>query len=103
MEYITIKQAAEEWNLTERTICNYCEKGRIEGVIHAGKLWIIPMDAAKPSNTEKCTELKLLANKVAYQRSKNAFATALSHSSLTTSIAANITKELPAGNLTLRH
>ena len=71
MEYITTKEASEQWNVTERTIRRYCEQGKIEGAIHAGSLWVIPMDATCPSNVDRSSVLKPLANKVAYQRSKN--------------------------------
>ena len=71
MKYITTKEASEQWDVTERTIRRYCEQGKIEGAIHAGNLWIIPMDAICPSNVDRSNDLKPLANKVVYQRSKN--------------------------------
>ena len=71
MEYITTKEASEQWDVTERTVRRYCEQGKIEGAIHAGNLWVIPMDAICPSNVDRSGDLKPLANKVVYQRSKN--------------------------------
>ncbi len=71
MEYITTKEAAEQWDITERTIRRYCEQGKIEGAIHAGNIWVIPMDTPCPTNADRSTTLKPLANKVAYQKSKN--------------------------------
>lgn len=71
MEYITTKEASEQWDVTERTIRRYCEQGKIEGAIHAGSLWVIPMDAICPNNADRSTTLKPLANKVAYQKNKN--------------------------------
>lgn len=71
MEYITVKDAAEQWDVSERMIRKYCEQGQIEGAIHAGSLWVIPMDATRPNSADKSTILKPLANKVAYQKSKN--------------------------------
>ena len=71
MEYITVKEAAQEWDIAERTVRKYCDQGKIEGAIHAGSLWVIPMDATRPNNADKSTTLKPLANKVAYQKSKN--------------------------------
>lgn len=71
MEYITVKEAAQEWDIAERTVRKYCEQGKVEGAIHAGSLWVIPMDAICPNNADRSTTLKPLANKVAYQRSKN--------------------------------
>lgn len=71
MEYITVKEAAQEWDIAERTVRKYCEQGKVEGAIHAGNLWIIPMDAICPSNVDRIGDLRPLANKVVYQRSKN--------------------------------
>ena len=71
MKYITVKEAATEWDIAERTVRKYCDQGRIEGAIHAGSLWVIPMDAACPTNVDKRSTLRPLANKVTYQRSKN--------------------------------
>lgn len=71
MKYITVKEAAEQWDISERMVRKYCDQGKIEGAIHAGNLWVIPMDAERPSNADRSSDLKPLANKVAYQRSKN--------------------------------
>ena len=71
MKYITVKEAATEWDIAERTVRKYCDQGRIEGAIHAGSLWVIPMDATCPTNVDNRSTLRPLANKVTYQRSKN--------------------------------
>lgn len=71
MEYITTKEASEQWDVTERTVRRYCEQGKIEGAIHAGNLWVIPMDAICPGNVDRSGDLRPLANKVVYQRAKN--------------------------------
>ena len=72
MEYITVKEASEKWKVSERMIRKYCEQGKIEDAIHAGSVWIIPMEAKKPNEEKsKPSPLKPLANKVAYQKSKN--------------------------------
>lgn len=71
MEYITVKEAAHEWDIAERTVRKYCDQGKVEGAIHAGNIWVIPMDAICPNNTDRSITLKPLANKVTYQKSKN--------------------------------
>ena len=48
MEYITAKQAAQKWEISERRVQVLCEQGRIEGVQRLGKAWAIPINAAKP-------------------------------------------------------
>lgn len=59
MEYINVKAAAEKWNVSERSVRNYCYEGKISGAILNGKTWQIPVDAKKPARkqrTEKITK-----------------------------------------------
>lgn len=59
MEYINVKAAAEKWNVSERSVRNYCYEGKISGAILNGKTWKIPVDAKKPARkqrTEKITK-----------------------------------------------
>ncbi len=48
MKYITAAEAATKWELSERSVRNYCAEGRVAGAILLGKTWMIPEDAAKP-------------------------------------------------------
>ena len=48
MEYISVRQFAEKYGLSERTARYYCAKGRIEGAFLTGKTWNIPVDAILP-------------------------------------------------------
>lgn len=48
MKYISILEASKKFNLTERSIRNYCTLGRIKGAIRQGKKWLIPENATKP-------------------------------------------------------
>lgn len=51
MEYLTIKQAAEKWNLTTRWVQVLCSTGKIEGVVKFGRAWDIPANAEKPKDS----------------------------------------------------
>lgn len=51
MEYLTIKQAAEKWNLTTRWVQVLCSTGKIEGVVKFGRAWAIPANAEKPKDS----------------------------------------------------
>lgn len=44
MNYKTVKELALKWNISERSIRDYCNKGRILGAILNGKTWMIPLD-----------------------------------------------------------
>ncbi len=48
MEFMTVKQAAEKWGLSERRLQTICIEGMIPGVVKFGRAWAIPMDAEKP-------------------------------------------------------
>ena len=51
MKYITISEAATKFNLSERSVRNYCSQNRIPGAILQGKTWLIPFDAQKPERS----------------------------------------------------
>lgn len=50
MEYITVKEAADKWNISDRRVRILCSKGMIEGVIKQGASYRIPSDAIKPAD-----------------------------------------------------
>ena len=47
MNYLTIKEVSEKWEISTRTAISYCEKGLIEGATYKGA-WFIPTDTEKP-------------------------------------------------------
>jgi len=50
MDYITTKDAAEKWNISDRRVLQYCNAGRIEGAVKMGNTWLIPKSAEKPAD-----------------------------------------------------
>ncbi len=48
MDYMTVKEAARRWNLSERRLQTICNEGMIPGVIKFGRSWAIPIDSEKP-------------------------------------------------------
>lgn len=48
--FITIREAAEKWNLTARRVQMMCAGGQIEGVTKFGRAWVIPENAEKPKD-----------------------------------------------------
>ena len=48
IKYITVGAAADNWQISERSVRNYCAQGRIEGALLEGKTWKIPSTAEKP-------------------------------------------------------
>lgn len=53
MNYLNVKEIAKLWNLSERSIRNYCSEGRILGATLVGKTWMIPSNAVKPERKDK--------------------------------------------------
>ncbi len=48
--YITVKQAAEKWGISDRRIRVLCSEGKITGAYQEGRSWKIPADAEKPAD-----------------------------------------------------
>ena len=48
MKYDSVAEIAKKWNISERTVRNYCASGRIEGAVLKGKTWCIPENAERP-------------------------------------------------------
>lgn len=53
MEFMSVRNAASLWNLSERWVQKLCEEGRIEGVQRFGRSWMIPKIAAKPRDLRR--------------------------------------------------
>ena len=43
-QFITLKEAAEKWGISERRIRILCTEGRVEGATKMGPMWVIPAD-----------------------------------------------------------
>ena len=48
MVYMSVKDAAQKWNLSERSVRKYCVEGRVSGAMLVGTTWMIPDNAEKP-------------------------------------------------------
>ena len=53
MAYLSVTEIAKKWNMSERSVRNYCAQGRIEGAFLTGKTWNIPDNAEKPERTKR--------------------------------------------------
>ncbi|MBD5086822.1 MAG: Fic family protein [Clostridiales bacterium] len=57
MKYLSVAEIAKKWDLSERSVRNYCAMGKIDGAFLTGKTWNIPEDARKPDRVNKKREL----------------------------------------------
>lgn len=48
--YMTVKQAAEKWGISDRRVRILCSEGKIPGVTREGRSWRIPAEAKKPED-----------------------------------------------------
>jgi len=46
--FISAKEAAEKWNISQRRVSILCSENRIFGAMMVGNMWIIPANAEKP-------------------------------------------------------
>lgn len=58
MEFISVKDAALLWNISERRVQKLCADKRILGVQRFGKSWMIPKDVVKPTDPRKAHAAK---------------------------------------------
>ena len=52
MKYISVSEFARKYNLSERTVRNYCALGKIKGAFITGKTWNIPEDSLPPQKNK---------------------------------------------------
>ncbi len=51
--YKSITETSEEWGISSRRIQVLCTEGRIEGAAKIGRMWVIPIEAAKPKDARE--------------------------------------------------
>ena len=58
MRYFSVAEMAKKWDVSERSVRNYCAHGRVPGAFITGKTWNIPENAKKPERSNKKKEKK---------------------------------------------
>ena len=53
--YSTVKEIAQKWNITPRTVQILCASGKITGAQKFGNVWAIPIKATKPTDNRLIT------------------------------------------------
>lgn len=56
VRYLSVSEIAKLWNVSERSVRNYCAQGRVMGAFLTGKTWNIPENAKKPSRKKMKNE-----------------------------------------------
>lgn len=55
MDFMTTKEAAEKWGLTNRMVQYYCKNGKIKGAEKIGAMWLLPKNTSKPIDKRTTT------------------------------------------------
>jgi len=58
MDYISAREAAELWGITERRVQKLCEDGKIPGSVRFVRVWAIPKGTDKPADGRLKSERK---------------------------------------------
>ena len=53
MGYLSARQVANKWNISQRRVQILCSQNRIKGVFKVGDNWAIPDNANKPIDNRK--------------------------------------------------
>jgi len=56
--YISAKEAAKKWGISERRVRILCSEGRVDGVLRTSWAWNIPSDAPKPGDGRHLRHMK---------------------------------------------
>ena len=58
VNYISVEEASQKWQISERSVRNYCAQGRVEGALLEGKTWKIPSTAEKPDRKPRHSKVE---------------------------------------------
>ena len=68
MRYLSVAEIAKKWDVSERSVRNYCAQGRVNGAFLTGKTWNIPENAEKPERTNKRKEYVYYSSRCDWKR-----------------------------------
>lgn len=58
VDYLQVADIAKAWEVSDRSVRNYCNHGRVPGAILSGKTWMIPADTPKPNRQVRHCKIK---------------------------------------------
>jgi Fic family protein len=79
MRYLSVTEIAKKWNVSERSVRNYCAQGRVIGAFITGKTWNIPENAEKPERTNKRKEQPKTLLDILQDEKKNKYSGGIYH------------------------
>ena len=79
MRYLSVTEIAKKWDVSERSVRNYCAQGRVNGAFLTGKTWNIPENAEKPERTNKKKEQPKTLLDILQNEKKNKYSGGIYH------------------------
>lgn len=79
MKYLSVADMAKKWNLSERSVRNYCAKGRVDGANLIGKTWQIPENTEKPARITQKKEQSLTVLDILQEEKRSSYSGGIYH------------------------
>ena len=79
MRYLSVAEIAKKWNISERSVRNYCAHGRVQGAFLTGKTWNIPENAEKPERSNKKKEHPIILLDILQEQKANKYSGGIYH------------------------
>ena len=79
MQYFSVAATAKKWNLSERSVRNYCAKGRVPGAFLTGKTWNIPENAEKPARSNQKAAMPMTLADILQEEKKKKYSGGIYH------------------------
>ena len=79
MKYLSVADMAKKWNLSVRSVRNYCAKGRVDGANLMGKTWQIPEYAEKPERISQKKEQSLTVLDIFQEEKRSSYSGGIYH------------------------
>lgn len=79
MKYLSVDEVSKKWNLSNRSVRNYCAKGRVNGSFLDGKIWKIPENAEKPERSNKKKEHPITLLGILKEQKSNQYSGGIYH------------------------
>ena len=64
MDFMSAREAADKWGISQRRVAVLCSENRIDNATMVGNMWIIPTDAEKPTDARSIRYSKSDGKKV---------------------------------------
>ena len=79
MRYLSVAEVAKKWDVSERSVRNYCAHDRVPGAFLTGKTWNIPENAEKPQRSNKKKEQPTPLLDILQDEKKNKYSGGIYH------------------------